>query len=217
MVCYLENDSNLTNYDKFCVDAQRMVFQTTDKEEDFLFTCCEGIKINLRSMYYIRNKLADEVNTILAEIWYKFWKLHMHLALLKITMFPKLALWVDYMCIIMYFCSVEKLMIDSSKKYFITPESFIVCDLCMCMVNDIHTYNSSLLNPFISNYKYVQILFSFFLSWWTLNGAKNWNCHTKTEISVRLVQKANLFTFFGLIAITIARKKETKHGSLLCI
>lgn len=55
----------------------------------------------------------------------------------------------------------------------------------------------------------------FFLSWWTLNGAKNWNGLTKIEISVRLVQKANLFSFFGLIAITIATKKETNQGSLL--
>lgn len=59
------------------------------------------------------------------------------------------------MCIIMYFCSVEKLMIDLLKKYFIILESFIVCDLCMCMVNDIYIYNSFLLNFFIFNYNYV--------------------------------------------------------------
>jgi hypothetical protein len=38
-----------------------MVLGTDNNETDFLFTCCEGIKINLHSWYFIRNKLADEV------------------------------------------------------------------------------------------------------------------------------------------------------------
>lgn len=52
---------NLPNSCFFCVDAQEMVFGTDNNETDFLFTCCEGIKINLHSWYFIRNKLADEV------------------------------------------------------------------------------------------------------------------------------------------------------------
>ena len=44
------------------VDAEKMVFEGKGKEADFLFTCCEGMKISLHSWYSLRNRLADEVN-----------------------------------------------------------------------------------------------------------------------------------------------------------
>ena len=46
----------------FTVDAEKIIFGCSTKETDFLFTCCEGLKISLHSLYSVRTKLADEVN-----------------------------------------------------------------------------------------------------------------------------------------------------------